>query len=78
MNFFRRYGVQDNSSVIMFWLKILTDQPNWDSDKHALYLIDYLCQEAFFATDIYTQFKGFFKTLINVSGLFCTSLISLS
>ena len=59
LSLFSRYGLCDKRPILELWLKTFIGLPNWSKDKNVLFVIDILCQEAFF----HHESKSFVKSL---------------
>lgn len=47
----------------MFWLRVMTKKANWWDDRNALYVIDFICQDAIRNEGCYKKVKEHFKAL---------------
>ena len=62
-------GEARGSSVVLFWLRLLTAIPSWTKDRNVLYLVDRLIQAAYTLHGVWDTVIQFFCKLYKVSNL---------
>ncbi len=61
-----RYGFDSSTPVILFWMKVLTKLPSWNSSREVLYVMNILCEEAFFDKSCFEPVMTFFSDIYEV------------
>ena len=62
-------GEAGASSVVQFWLSLLTNLPNWTKDRNVLYLVDRLIQTSHTLHGAWDDILQFFHVLHKVRAM---------
>ncbi|XP_076059738.1 ectopic P-granules autophagy protein 5 isoform X2 [Oratosquilla oratoria] len=64
---YQRYGWEDSTQVVHFWLSVLTCIPHWTRDTGVLHVVNMICQHAILAPAslqaVFDVFRDIMKTL---------------
>ena len=63
---FERYGLDDESKIVLLWLNVMTALPNWFRDKNVLFVANLLCRVAFYKTPVRKCLKECLTDLNNI------------
>ena len=63
---FGRYGLEDESKIVLLWLNVMTALPNWFRDKNVLFVVNLLCRVAFYKTPVGRCVKECLTDLNNI------------
>ena len=62
-----RFGYDNPSAVIIFWLSALSKIPKWCASRESLYVMDVVCRAAFFDEECFQPVMTFFSVLHEAS-----------
>jgi hypothetical protein len=66
---FKKYGLRDETKIVMLWLNVMTAMPNWHKDKNIIFVVNLLCRVGFYKTEVGTNVKDYLVDMNKVGFL---------